>query len=172
MRRQPRPGSKHPRVAGLCSVLANTLASERKYEEAEREFRQVLALRQRILEPGSPELAVTQTALGKLLLETRQYSEAILTLEQALQIRNSNKVARSLRGETSFALARALWASRKDRTRALSLARQALADFDTAKLDTVDKQRAEVQVLPRPLIRGAPLRSRSSRQRGKADQSS
>jgi hypothetical protein len=67
-----------------------------------------------------------------MLVERRRPREAIDLLERALRIRTATEEPLPLRAETSFALARALWDSGRDRSRAHQLAETARADAEQA----------------------------------------
>lgn len=73
---------------------------------------------------------------------------AVAPLREALRIREKVASAPELRSETMFALARALWESGQDRTRARSLATEALA-LAPASGQSVERRRIMAETLAR-----------------------
>jgi hypothetical protein len=67
-------------------------------------------------------------------------SEAIAPLKRALDIRQKNDPAHL--GETEFALARALWDSRRDPSQALSLAQAAVIHYGKQPTATAARAKA------------------------------
>jgi tetratricopeptide (TPR) repeat protein len=77
-------GNEHPDTLGSVRNLAEVQWSHGKTADAERLFRSVLAARDRIYGPTSIVSSDTRRSLGKLLLETGDYSAAEVELRRAL----------------------------------------------------------------------------------------
>jgi hypothetical protein len=78
--------------------------------------------------------ALTGIGLARLALGPSG-GDAITPLERALQIRRPGTVPPELRAETMLGLARALWASGRDRARAVALAEAARALFPADRVE-------------------------------------
>ncbi|WNG42813.1 serine/threonine protein kinase [Archangium minus] len=118
-------GPEHPDVAGPSTTLGLVLVDAGNSTEALNYFERALRLRESALGAHHPELAAPLTGRGEALLKLGRAAEALAPLERALSLRESHAVPQQELAETRFALARALWASRKDTTRARELAKQA-----------------------------------------------
>jgi hypothetical protein len=70
--------------------------------------------------------------MGECLLTMDRPASAEVQLERALEIREGSAVPGPELAQTSFALARALWAGRGKRARALDLAHRARKLYETA----------------------------------------
>jgi hypothetical protein len=99
-----------------------------RFSEARASFERALAVWREI---GAGEFLRSYglTGLGKTFLGAGNPGDAVAPLEGAVAARVATKAAPSLLGESRFALARALWSRSSDRPRALTLARQARADY-------------------------------------------
>jgi serine/threonine-protein kinase len=80
-------------------------------------------------EQGERPLTNALTGLGRVEVTTGNPKAAVPLLERALRIREGHETDRTLVAEAQFALACALWDSRGDRTRALSLAKAARSSY-------------------------------------------
>ncbi|MFO0723349.1 MAG: serine/threonine-protein kinase [Myxococcota bacterium] len=80
---------------------------------------------------GSLDAAFAFTGKGLDLLELGRPQEALPVLERAAEIRAHTQLKTAV-AETSFALAQALWATAKDRPRALALAESARGSYREA----------------------------------------
>jgi tetratricopeptide (TPR) repeat protein len=118
-------GPEHPDVAGPSSTLGLVLVEAGRTTEALGHFDRALRLRERALGAQHPELAGPLTGRGEALLRLGRATEALVPLERALALREKHAVAPGELAETRFALARALWDSRKDAARARELALKA-----------------------------------------------
>ncbi|HEX8819302.1 MAG TPA: tetratricopeptide repeat-containing protein kinase family protein, partial [Archangium sp.] len=118
-------GPTHPDVAQPCSTLGQVLVEAGRASEAVEVLERAVGIRERTLGPKHPELAAPLTGLGEALLKLGRASEALTPLERALALRESHTLVSVELSETRFALARALWESRKDTTRARQLAQVA-----------------------------------------------
>jgi eukaryotic-like serine/threonine-protein kinase len=132
-------GATHPYVGMLESNRGEVLNAMRRHADAHAAFVRAIDIwRQSGTEPVMVSYA--QTGYGIALLGERRPLEAIAPLEQALATRLAAQAAAELTGEVRFALARALWSRPADRERALTLARQARADYAT--VDQAEAQQA------------------------------
>jgi tetratricopeptide (TPR) repeat protein len=118
-------GPEHPNVAGPITTLGLVLVEAGRAAEALGHFERALRLREHALGAQHPELAAPLTGRGEALLKLGRASEALAPLERALALRESHTVPPVELAETRFALARALWESRKDGARARQLAQKA-----------------------------------------------
>ncbi|QRK10957.1 serine/threonine protein kinase [Archangium violaceum] len=118
-------GPEHPDAAGPSTTLGLVLVDAGRPTEALGYFERALRLRESALGVHHPELAAPLTGRGEALLKLGRAAEALAPLERALSLRETHAVPRQELAETRFALARALWASRKDTARARELAQQA-----------------------------------------------
>jgi tetratricopeptide (TPR) repeat protein/predicted Ser/Thr protein kinase len=84
------------------------------------------------IDPSSAWLPYPLTGMGQSLLALGRPGEAVGPLERALVIRDRIETFPLPRGETRFALARALWDSGGDRARARALAKSARAEYESA----------------------------------------
>ena len=82
--------------------------------------------------------------LGLCQLERGQLRPAVAELERAHEIAQREAIAAFQRPRVGFALARALWESRRDRRRALSLARDSLTGYARIRGASVEKTEVEV----------------------------
>ncbi len=87
-------------------------------------------------------LAYPLIVIGSALLELHRAPEALAPLEHALRLREANVQDARLIAKTRFALARALWDSGSNRTRARALAEQARAGYGG---QGSEKERAAVE---------------------------
>jgi eukaryotic-like serine/threonine-protein kinase len=122
--RQKALGPAHPEVANSLANLGSVLRHEGKYAEAREKYQRALALHEKVVGPTHPALVLDLVGLGSLLAAQRKPAEALPLLERALKLAPEHMLA-----ESQFTLAQALWDSRRDRSRALALANQALEDW-------------------------------------------
>ncbi len=118
-------GPEHPDVAQPCSTLGQVLMDLGRPTEALGFFERSRRIREQALGREHPELAFSLTGQGEALLKLGRAAEALAPLERALALRESRPVPPVELAETRFALARALWETRQDTTRARQLAKQA-----------------------------------------------
>jgi serine/threonine-protein kinase len=122
--RQKVLGPTHPEVANSLSNLGSVLRNERKYAEAREKYLRALALHEKVVGPNHPDLVWDLVGLGSILVAQRKPTEALPLLERALKLAPGHMLA-----ESQFTLAQALWDSRRERSRALTLATQARDDW-------------------------------------------
>ena len=123
-------GESHPRVGAALDLEGTILQEEGRFREALAAYREALAVKHKTPSVSGPELSHSYDGIGQSLLGLGHPAEAVEPLETALKLRGPEPEQRA---ETRFALARALWSNRKERARALELARQAQADFERAR---------------------------------------
>ncbi|QRN98503.1 tetratricopeptide repeat protein [Archangium violaceum] len=112
-------GPEHPKTAYALTRLGNVLVALKRYGDAREKFERALALRKKVLGPEHPELALPLLGLARLAQLRGKPSEAISLIERALGLAVGESLA-----EAQLALARALWDSKQDRSRAVQLATQ------------------------------------------------
>jgi tetratricopeptide (TPR) repeat protein len=116
-------GPENPRLAAPLHNLGELHRLEGNCAKAIPFYDRALAIWQATLKPDHPNLAHPLTGIGRCKL-------AVTPLERALALRAKEEPA--LLGETELALARALVATKGDRTRALALGRAARDRFAKA----------------------------------------
>jgi len=121
-------GPSHAVVAADANNVGEALNRLRRFSEARAFFERALAA-WREIGAGPFVRSYGLTGLGIAFLGDGRPSDAVTPLEAALAARVAAKAAPSFRGESRFALARALWSRPSDRPRALALARQARVDY-------------------------------------------
>ncbi|HVE84598.1 MAG TPA: tetratricopeptide repeat protein, partial [Myxococcales bacterium] len=119
-------GPEHARVTFALDWKATVLQNEGKFEDAIAVYRESLAIKERTLRPNDPDLTHSHDGIGQSLLGLGRAREAAAELEKALALGETEPTPR---GDTRFALARALWALGRDKARARALAIQARADY-------------------------------------------
>jgi eukaryotic-like serine/threonine-protein kinase len=124
---------EHREVGLTAHNVAELLALQGQHEAALAEYEHALAVRTKVHGPDDPYVANTLTGRAELLLTLSRAAEARADLERALAIREgANDPQRHDYGRTRFALARALWQTGGDRTRARQLAEAARGDLAEA----------------------------------------
>ena len=97
--------------------------------EARRSFEGARIIWERELGLDHRNVAYALTGIGRSYLAEEQPASALTPLERALKIREQHESDPTLRAETSFALARALWDTNRNRRRAQALAAAARATY-------------------------------------------
>jgi serine/threonine protein kinase/tetratricopeptide (TPR) repeat protein len=126
-------GNAHPDLAFQLSNRGEVLNSLGRYRDAREAFSRAIEIWENELGPKSQDLGDPLTGIGISYLEERDPQKAVAYLRRAQEIRDEGQSRPSKRGETKFALARALWESRRDRRQARSLATAARSAYETAK---------------------------------------
>ncbi|MGE3765541.1 MAG: tetratricopeptide repeat protein [Kofleriaceae bacterium] len=126
-------GRDHRDTIGTLQTMA-LVAEERG------DVTRALAVQRRVLErlgasiaADHPMRANTLTAIGRALVALGKHADAIAPLEQAIAAFDKASVAGAAPASARFALARAIWETRGDRTRARTLATAALAAHEDAE---------------------------------------
>ena len=118
-------GPEHPDTAYAALALGKVRFLTGDAEGAREAYARALDVWEKTLPEDNPLLAYALTGLGRSQLALSNVPEAVGSLERALAIRDDDQEDRLNLAETSLALARALWVTGADTTRALELAAQA-----------------------------------------------
>jgi tetratricopeptide (TPR) repeat protein len=127
-------GRSHPDAAIQLSNRGEILNALGRPVEARTSFEEARSIWEREVGQDTPSLGYALTGIGSSYLLEGNPSSALVPLERAFKIRRGQEADPTKRAETSFALARALWESRRDRGRARALAQEAKDDYDRAQL--------------------------------------
>jgi tetratricopeptide (TPR) repeat protein len=100
-----------------------------RLEQALAQHRQALALYERALPPDHSEIGIVLTGLGNDLVELGRAAQAIAPLERAVALRERLRLAPGELADSRVALAHALFATGRDRARALRLAHEAELEY-------------------------------------------
>jgi len=125
-------GEEHPELAHAHLHLADGLVAARELGEAATHYQHALDQWEEQLGAEHPLLAYALTGLARVRLAVDDPSGALELLERALELRRHEREDPINVAETSWLLARALWATDGDQTRVLELVRTA---FDTVGLE-------------------------------------
>jgi tetratricopeptide (TPR) repeat protein len=125
-------GAAHPDLALQLANHGEILNALGRPREALRSFERAREIWERELGTEHRSLADALTGIGVSYLAEGDPKQALTPLERAFEIRVNKETNPSKRAETEFALARALWALNRDRSRAHSLAVQAREGFQRA----------------------------------------
>jgi serine/threonine protein kinase/tetratricopeptide (TPR) repeat protein len=120
-------GPSHPLLGNITNNECEALNRLGRFAEASATCQLALSI-WRAAGTGPAIVSFGQTGLGMAFLGEGRAEDAIAPLETAVASRVDNHLAPELIGESRFGLARALWARRAARPRALALAKQARAD--------------------------------------------
>ncbi len=101
-------------------------------------FRAALVVSEKALGPEASDLAFFLAGIGHAYLDLKKPVDAIAPLERALRLLGTEGDPMST-AEIQFGLARALWASKRDRARARSLAEAALPHYKAAGNPEVER---------------------------------
>jgi serine/threonine-protein kinase len=135
-------GPGHPDLALHLYNRGEILRALGRRADARVSYNGARAIWERELGADNTLLAYVLTGIGQTHLDDNDANSALVPLERAYRIGQSEGPDSPRRAETNFALARALWGARRDRGRALTLAEEAKATY--AKTPTQDKL-AEVE---------------------------
>jgi tetratricopeptide (TPR) repeat protein len=94
-------------------------------------YQRALGAFAKTLDPEHPHVAYALTGIGDCYLALGNLDDAVEPLERALRIREKAGVGGAAMAETRFALAEVLWDSRRDRKRAVELAKLAREGYAT-----------------------------------------
>jgi len=118
-------GAGHPGLATQLNNRGQILAALGSQREARQAFERARIIWERELGLDDRYLGYALTGIGLTYLAEDDAASAIAPLERAFKIREAHEVDTTLRADTSFALARSLWETNRDRARARALAEQA-----------------------------------------------
>jgi eukaryotic-like serine/threonine-protein kinase len=135
-------GPAHREVANSHDVIGRMLRHQRQYAEALAEHQRASEILVKVLGPEHPDTAELMGQVGEDLIELRRYADSITALQHALALTEGKSPKPEVIAEIHFALARALWDSRTDRTRATTFARSARDEY--AKLPARKQELTEV----------------------------
>jgi serine/threonine protein kinase/tetratricopeptide (TPR) repeat protein len=132
---EKRLGPQHPQLAYQLDTQGEILNALGKYQEARNSFERASSIWEREFGRDAGILAYALTGIGLSYLGEANPANAIVPLEHALVFRSHQDIPFSERGETSFALAQALWQAGRELPRARHLAEQAKADYVQAEME-------------------------------------
>ncbi len=112
---------EHPDLGTIHVNLANSLWTLGEFGKAREHYAEAQTIWQATLPADHPLLAYALTGLGRCDLALKAPAAAIEALERALELRDDDNEDRLNIAETSLVLARALWVTGDDPTRALEL---------------------------------------------------
>jgi tetratricopeptide (TPR) repeat protein len=118
-------GAGHPELAVALYNRGELLNRLSRPRDARTAFERARAIWERELGPNNLTLSYALTGIGLSHLAEGNSASALVPLERAFQMREAEEHDPLRRSETRFALARALWESNRDRTRARALAEEA-----------------------------------------------
>jgi tetratricopeptide (TPR) repeat protein len=125
--REAQVGPEHIALAQTLYNLGCVLLDLGEPADAHAHITRALAIHEKAIGPDSLEGARYLSELGRAELDLERPAVARPLLERALELRERHEVAPGEIAETRFQLARALWSTPAERTRATELGRQAEA---------------------------------------------
>jgi tetratricopeptide (TPR) repeat protein len=111
-------------VGAALIGLGAALYGQRLHEQAQAHYKRALALYEKTLPLDAPPLAEPLLGLAEVALAQGHPMQALPLLTRALPLAQG-----SIKADTQYALARALWQAGRERARALQLVSQALAHY-------------------------------------------
>jgi eukaryotic-like serine/threonine-protein kinase len=127
-------GAEHPDLAVQLSNRGEILNALGRPREARQSFERARIIWERELGVESRPLAYALTGIGESYLSEGDPASALTVLERADKIRAEKETDLERRGDTTFALARALWEAKRDRARARVLAESAREQYARASV--------------------------------------
>jgi len=118
-------GPEHPRVGAALHNVGAIFVERGEYAVARTYLERALAIFEKKLGPEHPLAAYPLTSLSDVYLELGRLDQATVFAERAVRIREAKPGDAADLAESRLALAEALWTTRRDRPRALALAKQA-----------------------------------------------
>ncbi len=137
-------GQVHQDTANLYASIARTYGMSGKHLLADKNYRSALAILEKMDEPNPLTIATVLTGLGECLIDQKKASQALEPLARALSLHEAKTGDPNYLAKTRFELARALWRTRRNRPRALRLAKMARQTF-LATGEIVQSDLEEVQ---------------------------
>ncbi len=138
-------GARHPRAGRCHHHLAAALVAEGRHADALAHATRALAILEAAYGREARDAAVALTLAGEAHLGLGDARAALPLLERALELRRRRHASPSSIAQTSFALARALWASGGDRVRARALAEEARKGHAASRRSEAGAERARVE---------------------------
>jgi len=136
-------GAGHPDLALHLFNRAEILRALDRQREARAAYEGARAIWERELAADNNYVVYALTGIGQTFLAEGEPNKALLPLERAFKIVQTDAPNSLHRAETVFALARALWSTRRDRGRAMALAEEARATY--AKAPANKDELAEIE---------------------------
>ena len=127
-------GAQHPGLAFQYDTRGAILNALGRPAAARQSFQQAVGIWERELGPDDTTLASSLTGIGLSYLNEGNPLNAIEPLERATRIRAGRAADPVDQAQTYFDLARALWESGREQTRARRLADQARAAYEKAAM--------------------------------------
>jgi tetratricopeptide (TPR) repeat protein len=121
----------HPELARSMSQLAAVWTISKRYEPAAELLGKAIAIFEKAHGPDSITLARPLLDLGWIRNQQGQPADAIAPLERALALHEKTEPTAPRVPHVRFELAKALWATHRDRARAGELAKSARGAFDS-----------------------------------------
>ncbi len=118
-------GEDHPKVAYSLNGLGDLLKKQGQCPQARPYFERTLAIWEKSLGDQHPLLAYPLLSLGQCSLTAALPAQALGPLTRALALLEAKPDNPQLLAQTRFDLAQALWDTKQNRTRAITLARSA-----------------------------------------------
>jgi len=137
-------GAEHPRVAIALSNLGATLRALHKPADALAAFQRAIEINERRFGPDYADSFDALLGVGQSLVALGREREALAPIERVLKMATSGEPNVWGAAEARFALAKALWGSGGDRTRARALAVEARAGMAEVANAVARRQLAEI----------------------------
>ncbi len=115
----------HPDIPLSRGSLADSLRAQGKHEEAMVEYQASLSGMEKAVGAEHPNTNLIRESLALVLLDLERPEDALVHAEQAHAFTRRDDIDPTDKATATFTLARALWDSERDRSRAVELAQQA-----------------------------------------------
>jgi eukaryotic-like serine/threonine-protein kinase len=125
-------GSEHPEFAGTLSNLALVHQATGGYEEARALHERALEIREKKLGPDHRAVAFSLVGLAEVSLVQDRADDAAEHARRAVRLREATNSPPAELAHARYLLARAMWATKQDRARALTLGAQAREGYREA----------------------------------------
>jgi len=125
-------GAGHPDLALHLFNRGEILRALDRQREARAAYEGARAIWERELAADNNYVVYALTGIGQTFLADGEPNRALLPLERAFKMVQTDAPNSLHRAETAFALARALWGTHRDRGRAIALAEEAKATYAKA----------------------------------------
>jgi serine/threonine-protein kinase len=122
-------GTEHPDYALLLNDKGYALTKLGRFAEARPLNEEAVAVAERVAGHDSASVAYPLVGLGEDLIGLGTPDLALPLLERATKLAEANALDPETMGECHYHLARAVWLTSKDASRAAALARKAAADY-------------------------------------------